>query len=413
MGGRITTYRELWPKQASRWPHKADWLCVYVRAGGRLVRRVIGPPTDKNRERAERILSQIERSRHAEATGSALFADWARRYVSKGMELHELAPSTRPTRKAQVERFAERWDGLRLDEVTPAHLLAWWEAEVVASKARGTETGRRYLAALSCVFQYAQECGVTIENPVRLFLPTVTTRRRTKQHRARRYGGTARPIESSAEVDALFEALGTLGEPVGELLVLLQLDHGMRRGEAYAVRPADVELGASARDTRRIVWVRENRPKGLGPETPKSGLVRAVPLSRRTRQHLRAHFALWPKQRPYSHGWMHPDSYTSSFAPKACRAAGIPSYRPKDLRDTFASRLLVAGIGQVQTMRWMGHAPGSVAMFRERYAKWIGEDEGGWQYRAPVALGAGEVPTDLFARLSRVEDDGTEKAQGE
>ena len=84
--------------------------------------------------------------------------------------------------------------------------------------------------------------------------------------------------------------------------------------------------------------------------------------------------------------------------PRLCKRAGRQRRLPKDLRDTFASQLLSAGFPQVQIMRWMGHAPGSVSMFRKRYAKWIG-GENDWSYRAPLQLEPGEVPTDIFERL--------------
>ena len=65
----------------------------------------------------------------------------------------------------------------------------------------------------------------------------------------------------------------------------------------------------------------------------------------------------------------------------------------KDLRDTFASQLLSAGVqlGYVSTQ--LGHADFGVTV--RHYAKWVGGDE----YRPAFALEVGEVPADMLARL--------------
>ncbi len=79
--------------------------------------------------------------------------------------------------------------------------------------------------------------------------------------------------------------------------------------------------------------------------------------------------------------------------PRILQAADIGHRRPKDLRDTFASQLLSAGVqlGYVSTQ--LGHADFGVTV--RHYAKWVGGDE----YRAALTLEPGEVPADLLARL--------------
>lgn len=74
-------------------------------------------------------------------------------------------------------------------------------------------------------------------------------------------------------------------------------------------------------------------------------------------------------------------------------AAGIGERTYKDLRDTFASQLLTAGVqlGYVSTQ--LGHA--DVGVTSRHYARWCG----GNQYREPARLAPGEEPADLLARL--------------
>ena len=65
----------------------------------------------------------------------------------------------------------------------------------------------------------------------------------------------------------------------------------------------------------------------------------------------------------------------------------------KDLRDTFASQLLTAGITLQYISGQLGHE--SACVTEKHYAKWIGDDD----YREPMPLEEGEVPADLLARL--------------
>ena len=78
---------------------------------------------------------------------------------------------------------------------------------------------------------------------------------------------------------------------------------------------------------------------------------------------------------------------------RICERAGLGHRSIKDLRDTYASQLLMAGISIGYISRQLGHAGTQITS--EHYAKWLSED-----YVEPMALEPGEVPADLLARLS-------------
>ena len=82
---------------------------------------------------------------------------------------------------------------------------------------------------------------------------------------------------------------------------------------------------------------------------------------------------------------------------RVVRRANVGLIRRKDLRDTFASQLLTAGIQLGYISKQLGHA--SLAVTEQHYALWI-EHEGD-AYRAPMRLHPGEVPADLLARLQK------------
>jgi len=67
---------------------------------------------------------------------------------------------------------------------------------------------------------------------------------------------------------------------------------------------------------------------------------------------------------------------------------------PKDLRDTFASQLLTAGVQLGYVSCQLGHA--DVSVTARHYARWAGGDA----YRSPLEVGEDEVPADLLSRLA-------------
>ena len=68
------------------------------------------------------------------------------------------------------------------------------------------------------------------------------------------------------------------------------------------------------------------------------------------------------------------------------KRADLGHRRLKDLRDTFASQLLTAGVQLGYVSMQLGHA--DVAVTAQHYARWVG----GLFYREPMSLFPGEVP---------------------
>jgi hypothetical protein len=76
------------------------------------------------------------------------------------------------------------------------------------------------------------------------------------------------------------------------------------------------------------------------------------------------------------------------------KRAGIGDRRYKDLRDTYASQLITAGVPLGYVSAQLGHA--DVAVTARHYAKWIG----GLEYHEPLRLREGDVPADFIGRLA-------------
>lgn len=130
-------------------------------------------------------------------------------------------------------------------------------------------------------------------------------------------------------------------------IVLLALNTGLRRGELFGLRWRDVDLG------RALLTVR-----GDGA---KSGQTRHVPLNREAVEVLTA----WSLVQPHPLGGDTLVFAGVEGAPlediktawlKVVRAAGIPSFRFHDLRHTFASKLVMAGVDLNTVRELLGHA---------------------------------------------------------
>jgi integrase len=152
---------------------------------------------------------------------------------------------------------------------------------------------------------------------------------------------------------------------------------------------------AEGDDTKRALVIRETIARGRHEGPPKSGRERTVALSRRLRGLLRE-FSI-ARGRP-SLGervlpGFHAGNYQRRHFEPVCTAAGLPRHTPKDLRDTFASQLLTAGVqlGYISTQ--LGHA--DVATTARHYARWTVDGS----YRRALAVEPGEVPADLIARM--------------
>ncbi|MFV2069466.1 MAG: hypothetical protein ACC645_21080, partial [Pirellulales bacterium] len=97
-------------------------------------------------------------------------------------------------------------------------------------------------------------------------------------------------------------------------------------------------------------------------------------------------------------------NYRNRHFRQLCKAAGItPAKRaddstrirtPKDLRDTYASQRLTAGVQLGYVSHQLGHS--DVSVTARHYARWAGCDA----YRSPLEVGEDEVPADLLARLA-------------
>jgi integrase len=147
-------------------------------------------------------------------------------------------------------------------------------------------------------------------------------------------------------------------------------------------------------------------PSGcLAPDATKSGYVRKVQLSRRLRSALLEAWIGQGRPDPDALVFRNPNGSTpfdgDNFRRRqwadlcAIKRVGVGARKLKDLRDSYASHLLSAGIQLAYVSKQLGHQ--SMQLTERHYARWIPDGD---EYQAPLALKPGEVPADLLARLT-------------
>jgi integrase len=338
------------------------------------------------------------------------------RHRLKGTTWDDHDQRLRPARPAGLTYAARPAGALRrafgdlpLDALDHGALLEWWEREIIG-RGRSVKTGRNALDSLALVFKWARQHGHLDRerpDPAQQLRATLAEDGGTAKDRAASDPGAKVKPLSAGEVMAFLAASRASSHPAHALLDLLLLDADLRIGEAVALEWPCVVWGDGPDDPRRHLRIEQSESRGRHLTTPKSGRSRTVHLSQRLWLALRERWeasggqgrvaATWVKReerfRPLD-AW----SYRRHHFAGCCTAAGIGARDPKDLRDTYASQLLTAGVQLGYISRQLGHA--DVAVTARHYAKWCSPDD---TYREPLRLRPGEVPADLLARLEPTE----------
>lgn len=141
-----------------------------------------------------------------------------------------------------------------------------------------------------------------------------------------------------------------------QLAVLVMLFAGLRRGEVLALSSDDIDLKHNIIHVNKAIRYDSNQPIFADPKTDAG--TRDVPVFSQLRPFLLRHTGLIAPDtfgRPMSevafrNAW-------SSYLRALSIAAGHPvSIRPHDLRHTFCTMLVDAGVPLKQAMSWLGHA---------------------------------------------------------
>jgi integrase len=326
---------QVFPLKAGR--RGAGWAYRY-RLGGRGARRVQRGGFASEQAAAEALERTLERLRREQGlVESPTLAEFVEVYLVQ----HEGEPETTEKLRWLLGKAVRAFGEQSLSELRSPAIAAWRMTIPAGHRFEATQALRQVLAR-------AVSWGLLDVNPAKLGV----------ENPQRRYS-EKRPFESWDELCALVDRLGPRHGP----MVLFAAATGLRPGEWLALEHRDIDREA------QVVYVRRTFRNGR-IKTPKTkASLRAVPLQ------AIALAALDALQRPdpecpllfpsATGGHFDLHNFRNRDWRPAQKAAGItPLRRVYDLRHTFATFALRAGISTFDLSRYMGT---SLAMIDRHY----------------------------------------------
>jgi integrase len=305
---------------------RALWAYRY-RTGGRESKRVQRGGFCNESDARAALQRALEKHRRERGTGRRVtLAEFVEEYLAQ----HEVSPVTLAKLRFLLSHAVQAFGNYYLDELDPIEISAWRMSVSPGYRFEATQALRQVLArAVVWRLLEVNPAKQGVENP---------QRRRTEK----------RPFESWEQVEALADRLG----PQLGAMVLFAAATGMRPGEWIALENRDIDRAA------RVAYV--NRSYGKGRlTTPKTeASIRAVPLQARALAALDQlptggpSDLLFPAERG---GYLDLHNFRNRYWKPAQTVLGIePFRRIYDLRHTFATFALRAGVSTFELSRYMG-----------------------------------------------------------
>lgn len=182
---------------------------------------------------------------------------------------------------------------------------------------------------------------------------------------------------------------------------LLAATTGMRRGELLGLRWSDIDLEVGTATVRQIRTVARYAVLTLTPKTDKG--ARTISLDPQTVLGLRAYRVAQMEERllvgpayldtgdvvftKEDGSFIHPERFSSWFK-QVCRRSGLPSVRLHDIRHSYVTALLAAGVPLKIVSQRVGHASPMVTLAIYQHVL-PGDD------RAAATIGAKAILGDL------------------
>jgi integrase len=243
-------------------------------------------------------------------------------------------------RIAQLEKY---FGNRRISEITN------WDAEKLKaelSNSRAPATVNRLLGNARHMFSMAMKWEDLPKNPfagVKLLrVPEVKER-----------------ILTSDEEAQLLGACDRVRGPHLKPLIVMAVNSGMRRGELLGLTWGQIDLD------QRVIHVQNSKTKSSNRRIPMNETVWGLLNVLKTK---RQGDLVFPSHRREGHPFRDPKV---AFR-KAVRLSGIPHIRFHDLRHTFATRLIRAGVDLITVQQLLGHAKITTTA---RYAHSLADDK--------------------------------------
>jgi integrase len=318
--GQVFAMKSNGPSGAPSWAYR-------YRTGGRGSRRVQRGGFVSERDARESLERALERLRRAKGIGSTLTLTGL---VGEYLAQHDAQPETIEKLRWLLSKAVSEFGDQRLGQLRSQEIAAWRMTIPAGHRFEATQALRQVLSrAVEWRMIDVNPAKHGVENP---------QRRRTEK----------RPFESWAQ---LADATSRLGDRE-RALVMFAAATGLRPGEWIALEHRDIDRDA------RVVYVRRAFRNGRIKCPKTEGSVRAVPLQAIALNALEQLPAgagtdlLFPSLRG-AYFDLH-NFRTREWKPAQLAAGITPIRRVYDLRHTFATFALRAGVSTFDLSRYMG-----------------------------------------------------------
>jgi integrase len=270
------------------------------------------------------------------------------------------------------------------------------------SKTRSPALVEAVHAVVSSIFEETIDSGICRDNPARRLLRKILP----KEHQRNLKDPAPLTIE---ERDRLMATAEAVCPTAVRLSLMVMAFMGLRLGEALALRLRHLDL------SRRLYHVTESYKTELFRK-PKGAKSRFVDVPEFLAEQIQAYVTELRREmlKRGSGGSVdllvvdpERSSSSSPFSQReiqaalrrACKAAGLAARNPHDLRHTYATTLLMAGVSPAYVQKQLGHS--SISMTVDIYGHWIpGEGRAGLE--AALMGGSGADYTQKFVRKLRI-----------
>jgi integrase len=304
--------------------------------------------TERDARRAlNRVLVAIDDGMHVART-RIVASDYLTEWLARARV--DLKPTTAAGYGHAVQTLAKAFGAVRVQELTPLMIEDLYSE--LLERGFAPKTVRNIHSVLHRALADAERLGLVAKNPAR----------------SARGPSVSRKEQETWSPEQLSQFLATTaGDPLHGVFVLLATT-GMRRGEVVGLRWVDVDLDRAVASVVHTITTVHGRPVESTTKTAKSR--RRVSLDASSVIVLRAHRAAQRKERlVVGAGWidhglvfcrydgspLHPDLVTRRFRTLVERA-GLPKIRLHDLRHTYATLALRAGVHPKVVSERLGHA---------------------------------------------------------
>jgi integrase len=311
------------------------------------------------------------------AASIPLFED----YVTKWLRIHRQsikASTYRSYEQLLRVHVTPKFGKLKLSEINRDDVKEFITA-ISTSSEFARNTVRLILTSLRAVLTAAVEDGLIETNPAS----------KVGRFNKREKGEAKAQAMTRAEAEAFLTACSEVC-PDYHALFFTALRAGLRKGELIALQWGDIQLGESDEDSDRFIMVTRNI-YGSQVTTPKNHLSRRVDMTKQLRTVLEA----WKDRalmRAFQAGKtsvtddlvfpsedgqpLYPDNIARRYMEPALERAGLRRFRFHDLRHTFGSLLIQAGVSPAYVQKQMGHK--SIQVTVDVYSHLIPGDNVGW-----------------------------------